>query len=122
MLRNTGQAYKTASRKIKDERKMKEPCGDKCRLQCKSKVSEDERMLLFKNYWALGDNKKQWEYISKSMTIITPKYRYIREGGTRKPRQKNHAFHFKLPDKSVRVCKIFFKNTLGINDRPICTV
>ncbi|XP_045454105.1 uncharacterized protein LOC123667070 [Melitaea cinxia] len=122
MLRNTGKAYKSASNKIKEERKIKEPCGDKCRLQCKSKLSEDERMLLFKNYWALGDNKKQWEYISKSMSIITPKYRYIREGGIRKPRNKNHAFHFKLPDKSVRVCKIFFKNTLGINDRPIRTV
>ncbi|XP_045446690.1 uncharacterized protein LOC123654873 [Melitaea cinxia] len=105
MLRNTGKAYKSASNKIKEERKIKEPCGDKCRLQCKSKLSEDERMLLFKNYWALGDNKKQWEYISKSMSIITPKYRYIREGGIRKPRNKNHAFHFKLPDKSVRVPK-----------------
>lgn len=79
-LRNSGQSYKTAGNKIKEERKMKEPCGVKCRLQCKSKLSEDERILLFKNYWALGDNKKQWEYISKSMTIITPKYRYIREG------------------------------------------
>lgn len=56
-------------------KKIREPCGDKCRLQCKSKFSEAERDLLFKNYWELGDNKKQWDYISRSMIIKRPKYR-----------------------------------------------
>ncbi|CAH1107483.1 unnamed protein product [Psylliodes chrysocephalus] len=43
-------------------------------------------------------------------------------GGTRNPRKNNNAFYFKLDNIRVRVCKIFFKNTLDINDRPIRTV
>lgn len=44
---------------------MRDPWGDKCRLKCQSKLPDDEKKLLFKNYWALGDNKKRWEYISE---------------------------------------------------------
>lgn len=56
------------------------------------------------------------------MQTIQPKYRYIRQGGTRSPRNNNNAFYFFLKEHKVRVCKLFFKNTLDINDRPIRTV
>lgn len=119
MLRNTGQAYTNRRQKIIEERKIKPPCGERCRLQCQSKLTHDERALLFKEYWALGAAKRQWEYILKCMSIILPKYRYVRDGA--KPRQNNNAFHFKLPGKTVRVCKIFFVNTLGISNSQIST-
>ncbi|EZA58416.1 hypothetical protein X777_01373 [Ooceraea biroi] len=56
------------------------------------------------------------------MQVIQPKYRYIRIGGTRSQRQNNNAFYFHHNNQQVRVCKLFFKNTLDINDRPIRTV
>ena len=56
------------------------------------------------------------------MEPIQPKYQYVRVGGIRKKRNNNIAFYFRLNDQKVRVCKLFFKNTLDINDRPIQTV
>lgn len=121
MLRNTGQAYLSSKSCLIRKRQMKEPCTDKCRHKCETKFTEEERKTLFKSFWDLGDVEKQWKYISECSTPIRPKYRYIREGAT-KTRQYKSSFHFKLLNKEVRVCKIFFKNTLGISDRPIRTV
>lgn len=121
-LRNTGKAYKTSRAKVVGQREIKDTCNDKCRLNCRAKVTMEEREYLFHEYWALGDVKRKWNYISNSMTTIKTKYRYIREGGTGNQRRKKNAFHFNLPNKKIRVCKTFFKNTLDISDRPIRTV
>ena len=56
------------------------------------------------------------------MEPIQQRYRYIRECGTRKKRRINNTFYFNLPLCRVRMCKLFFRNTLDINDRPIRTV
>lgn len=53
------------------------------------------------------------------MTTVKPKYRYVRERSTRR---QNNAFYFEINNEKIRVCKLFFKNTLSINDRPIRTV
>lgn len=55
------------------------------------------------------------------MQTIQPKYRYIRQGGTRSPRNNNNAFYFILKEQKVKVCKLFYKNTLDVHDRPIRT-
>lgn len=34
----------------------------------------------------------------------------------------NAFFYFNHNNQKVRICNLFFKNTLDINDRPICTV
>lgn len=68
------------------------------------------------------DNQKQRQFIQNNMEPIQPKYRYVREGGIRKKRDNNNAFYFMLNGKRVRVCKLFFKRTLNINDSPIRTV
>ena len=43
-------------------------------------------------------------------------------GGTRQQRRLNDAFYLLRNCNRIRVCKVFFKNTLDINDRPIRTV
>lgn len=120
-LRNTGQAYNSSSKSGRsyEKRVMKQPCGEKCKLKCTTKITETERQRIFSDYWSLGDIERQRDFIKSSMTTIVPKYRYIKEGSIRQP---NNAFHFSIAGKTIRVCKIFFKATLGINDRPIRTV
>ncbi|XP_074027858.1 uncharacterized protein isoform X1 [Leptinotarsa decemlineata] len=61
-------------------------------------------------------------FIHNCTTEIIPKYRYVREGGQRQRRNHNAAFFFNLGDRRIRVCELFFRNTLDINDRPIRTV
>lgn len=124
--RNSGKAYESKSKKpekrVKEARKIKPSCKDKCRFKCSEKVTEDERKSIFEAYWNLGDIAKQREFIHNCTTEIKPKYRYVREGGQRPRRNYNAAFFLNFGDRRVRVCKLFFRNTLDINDRPIRTV
>ena len=123
-LRNEGKRYvmHTKEKKGREERKVKPPCGESCRLKCSTKFTEEQRMSIFAAYWELGDIDKQRQFIASSMDQIVPKYRYVRVGGTRQQRKPNNAFYFKLNEGRVRVCQSFFINTLDINDRPIRTV
>ncbi|CAK1598166.1 unnamed protein product [Parnassius mnemosyne] len=121
-LRNEGKSYVSTSKKIVPARKIKNACFEKCKLKCSTMFTEAERMSIFDDYWSLGSILKQWNYISNCIEDIKPKYRYVREGGTREKRRYNSAFYFNLHEEKIRVCKLFFKNTLGITDRPIRTV
>ena len=123
-LRNQGKAYamKSKFRKEREERKLKRPCNEKCRLKCSSKFMEEERRSIFTSYWNLSDITKQREFIRNSIEEVQTRYRYIRVGGTRERRRPKSGFYLVKNCKRIRVCKIFFKNTLDINDRPIRTV
>lgn len=55
---------------MKEARQMKSPCQDKCRLKCKEKITEDERMSVFDAYWNLGDIAKQREFIHNCTTEV----------------------------------------------------
>lgn len=124
-LRNTGKAYEThtLNKKIRERREMKAACGEKCKFHCPSNFNEEERQKVFSDYWELGQIEKQREYIKQCMTIIEPTYRYVRVGGTRETRGNNNAYYFtNNNNQKVRVCKLFFINTLDINDRTIRTV
>ncbi|XP_013105112.2 uncharacterized protein LOC106085419 [Stomoxys calcitrans] len=122
--RNSGKSYvsHTPEKKVRSERKVKPPCLDSCKLKCTTKLNENERNTIFSNFWKLANLEKQRQYIANNTEPITPKYRYVRGDGSRKPRIMNNAFYFRLGEKKIRVCKLFFKNTLDINDRNITTV
>lgn len=109
-LRNKGQLYEShcASKKMRKERQMKSPCKETCKLKCSSKFNDENRKELFSGFWELGDIERQRQFISNSMQTIQPKYRYIRQGGTRSPRNNNNASYFILKEQKVRVCKLFF--------------
>ncbi|CAK1602979.1 unnamed protein product [Parnassius mnemosyne] len=108
-LRNEGKSYVSTSKKIVPARKIKNACFEKCKLKCSTKFTEAERMSIFDDYWSLDSILKQWNYISNCIEDIKPKYRYVREGGTREKRRYNSAFYFNLHEEKIRVCKLFFK-------------
>lgn len=120
-LRNMGLKYTSSSSKHKviPERKMGYACNCRCRLKCTLSISEEERKIVFKSYWKMGSLSKQRDFISKHISEVKPKYQYKKQNNNRK---RKHAFYLTINNKKQRVCKIFFKGTLGINDRPIRTV
>ncbi|CAH0553143.1 unnamed protein product [Brassicogethes aeneus] len=120
-LRNNGKKYISVSKKQRtfNERVMQLACGEKCKLQCSQKISEEERQTIFNEYWKLGDLQRQRDFLATNMTLVSPKYQYKRENSHR---QQNNAFYFVVRNQKIRVCKLFFKATLSINDRPIRTV
>lgn len=120
ILRNAGCAYVSSiSNTVVPARKLKPPCGERCRVQCGQKITELDRELLFKEYWGLRDINRQREFINKHMLSIKPKYRYTT---TKKGRKLNNAFYFTIAEQRIRVCKAFFINTLDISARAIQTV
>ncbi|XP_063912660.1 uncharacterized protein LOC135129438 [Zophobas morio] len=121
ILRNSGKGYLSSAKVPKEVRgrAIQQPCGDKCKVKCANKISQDMRQRIFDQYWNLANLQLQREYISKSMNVVRPAYRYPREGSHR---GLNHAFYFTISGKLIRVCKMFFKAILDITDRPIRTV
>lgn len=121
-LRNAGFAYISNSKKNKvtiPERKMGPPCTEKCKLKCCLNITECQRQQIFSAYWQLGCLQRQREFISSNILAIEPKYSYRSADSNR---AKNNAFYFTVEEKRIRVCKPFFRSTLGISDRPIRTV
>lgn len=129
-LRNSGESYIGLStqndggtkKKVKTQRPQKElqpPCGQKCKLKCSEKITNEIRLKIFKEYWGLKDLEKQRQYISSNMQTVNPRYKYSNVASPRKP---NNAYYFIVDDKNVRVCKIFFMATLSINNRVIQTI
>lgn len=123
-LRNEGKEYvmRGKSKKIREARLLRQPCGNKCRLKCSKNISEGERQEIFDLYWDLKTIEKQRMFIGNATEPVKPKYRVIKEDNLKGPRKNNNAFYLKVGEKNVRVCKLFFKNTLDINDRNIRTV
>ncbi|KAJ8915389.1 hypothetical protein NQ315_008276 [Exocentrus adspersus] len=121
-LRNEGKEYVSSakSKRIVSAKKIKEPCNEKCRLKCTTKFTDQDRLLLFNEYYGLSSINRKRDFLSKNMDLINPKYRYQRNESHRR---LNYAFSFPSSDgKKTRVCKTFFKSTLDINDRTILTV
>lgn len=121
-LRNSGQSYLNSKGKIVKERKMLESCAiTNCRSNCQSRLTENDRLMNFDNYWKLGDIIEQRKFI----------YRHIlsKEPSRRKSIQSNRTvtlqFYLDVDLDSqgnqacVQVCKKMFKNTLAISNQVI---
>ncbi|CAD0196001.1 unnamed protein product [Chrysodeixis includens] len=122
LLRNSGKAYTSMSktkRKV-EEKKMGSVCSVKCKFQCSTKITHEERLIIFNEYWNTGDLEAQRQFIYNNLTEIEPKYRYTRVGSSRK--NHNNAYYLPLNSNRTRVCKVFFMNTLSISDTVIRTV
>lgn len=132
-LRNSGLGYtsvrvrkkadgsKELVQVTREPKKILAACNaEKCRLKCSLKLSEEQRKTIFNEYWGMADLQKQRMFVASSITQIKPRYRYL--NAERQYRGFNNAFHFKIKDTNIRVCKIFFMATLGINSRIIRTV
>ncbi|KMQ85258.1 lish domain-containing [Lasius niger] len=119
VLCNAGKEYTNRFATVVGAKSVRPPCGEKCRLQCSTKIVTEIRSAIFDKYWGLQSLTRQRDFISKSIVQVEPSYRYQIPGITR---SLNHAFYFEIDRHRIRVCKYFFKATLDINDRPIRTV
>lgn len=82
-MRNLGLPYISLTKNtVVPERKLKNPCNDKCKLKCSERISEDKRKILFNNYWSTGSLSQQRDFIAKHMTEIRRKYQYKKQTAT----------------------------------------
>lgn len=94
---------------------MKEGCDETCRLKCQENISNEERTIIFKQFWETGENQKdKWSFIALCIELNRS------EDVTRK--KKNSIKYFlKVKNRKVKVCKTMFLDTLDICDSLVHT-
>ena len=83
---------------------MKPSCPDTCHLKCLTKIDEDERKKIFRDYWEIADKREQ-QYFLVSHVQELPSCR--KRVGTQK-RNTTFHYHFQTSKGSkVQLCRTF---------------
>ncbi|CAG9831092.1 unnamed protein product [Diabrotica balteata] len=86
----------------------------KCRLNCSANISEERRVVLCQNFWALDFNRRK-DFILSNVDSHRPIRIKSNPSGKKRPRTDSKEFYFNLDDTKLRVCKAFFTKTLCIS-------
>lgn len=117
---NAGKEYTTKSGKIKRAKAVQPGCDDTCRKKCSTKLTGDQRQVIFNDFWAIGNRSRQWDYLSRIIQI--QKKKTCRDPHLPSRRNNSLKFMFRVDSKIIVVCKKMFKATLDIGEAPINTV
>ena len=104
-LKNRGKAYVSSSGKTVSERQIGSGCGVKCRLKCHESFNRDTRQEIFDKFWNIRDVNQQRQFITDHANC--------------KPSKKSrmvYSYSLTMCDRQIRVCKVFFLETLGIKE------
>lgn len=109
---NAGIEHETSRGVLRKARELKPPCPDACR-RCKSRrLLNRERIMLFKDFWALRDVSRKRDYLSRCMSVSQPKsINTLPE----KAKSGIRKYTFTIGAETIKICKTMFLNTLGIN-------
>lgn len=88
-------------------------CG--CAKKCIESVTEDERKLLFENFYAMADFSRQNAYLCGLIHQTEVKQRRP-VNGNRGNKQISNLYHLQKANITVRVCKKFFLQTFQVSD------
>lgn len=111
-LRLEGKEYISSRGKAIKARQLKPHNCSKCRYKCPSKVSEEDRMNIFNNYWSLKSVERQKDFICQNVIE-----KQTRQGSGKKT--VAHTFTLTCSKTRHRVCKNFFLRTLDIGERTV---
>lgn len=76
---------------------------------------------MFDFFWSSGNLQCQRLFIGNHIQRTKPEYRRVRTNGD-DPRKPNLAYFLDKNDERIRVCKIFFSNTLNVTYKMMQTV
>ncbi|KAL0881451.1 hypothetical protein ABMA27_001314 [Loxostege sticticalis] len=122
-LVNQGKAHLSRQGRVVEAREMGPPCN--CMSQCAKKILEVERKEIFNKFWALGQKEKQWLFAVDH----TQKHNKNRKKCGEVKVNRQFTYKYFLPKNisenltitKIKVCKIMFLNTLGINGMVVVT-
>ncbi|KAK3908516.1 LOW QUALITY PROTEIN: Glutamine-rich protein 2, partial [Frankliniella fusca] len=112
--KNAGQSYTSKRGKTVNAVRMKGPCA--CPKLCIRKVSEQDRLKLFSEYYSTNSQRDKWEFITRH-SESTPVVRKTTIGNSRRKNSRKYFFYVgpKGEEKKEYVCKTMFINTLSIS-------
>lgn len=122
-LRNQGKEYINVNGEFQQKKELKKGCGDFCRMKCTQRISEENRMQIFQNFYKIGNQNLQWAYISNLITCYKKKVCRNSEN-SRKTESRKYFLSYGKDNKEIRepVCKPMFLNTLSITHQKVETV
>ncbi|KAF9418529.1 hypothetical protein HW555_004678 [Spodoptera exigua] len=121
-LRNLGKEYKSRDGTTRLAKSLKPMCLENCRQKCSSKISSDERIYIFNQFWNLGNREKQWAFVA--YLVLKQKKRRV---FTDTPSRRNFTLIYRLnvnrggEDQFMTVCKKTFLNTFSISEQFVYT-
>jgi len=100
----------------------------KCRLKCNENFSDNSRSMINQEYYALGDYKRQKDFILQNIVVRKTKTRQVKyrtnADGSEDLTNAKHtsvAYYLPLEESKKRVCKNMFLKTLSISNRAVLT-
>lgn len=115
-LRENGKEYKNIKNQKIEARHMKDSCRATCFHLCTKNFTNDDRNEIFSGFWSLSDKEKDLFYC-KFIKRTEVKRKRIQDST-----KKKHTFEYYLQAANLRihrVCKIFFLNTLSIDEKRV---
>lgn len=125
--RNSGKSYRNWKGKVQPIRSVKLSCQN-CRMKCAEKITYDKRVVIFRDYWNLGDINRQRDFIAKYVQFKKKNRQRKRDDGnaeeSSETSRRSFTYVYSLPVENdrVKVCKTFFINTLNISAQVVKTV
>ncbi|CAG5016548.1 unnamed protein product [Parnassius apollo] len=113
--KNLGEEFINRKGQLIAKKIMKADCGANCSRKCREAITENQRSLIFKNFWELGDHNKQMDYISRFVRRV-PKKQVIAASASSSRRKWSFEYNLFIEGQEIRTCKTMFLNTLSISD------
>ena len=118
---------KSGEKKVKPAKMIKKTCSSNCSKECNKKISEEERMSIYKNYWSLESIDLNRMYLSKLVdtgTKVRERKQKIMKSGKRRTRKMSRVYHLTKPNSGIRlrVCQAYFLSTFDISKKMIRSV
>ena len=116
--RQGGEEYTDSRGKVQPARTLKKDC-EGCKFLCPKNIVEEERKRIFNEFWAQNDQDKRNFYCLTTVMKVCKRKR------TKAPvSKKGNSFSYYLPLNNgdlIRVCKVFYLNTLDISQTRVNT-
>ncbi|XP_042219509.1 inner centromere protein A-like isoform X2 [Homarus americanus] len=110
-LKNTGQSYINTKGKLVDAKRVWPQDCSRCPLKCNARISEEDRLKIFAEYWGLADYNLQREYLAAHMQ------REEKLGPSGLLRTVILYFLTCSNNTKLQVCRQFFLKTLDVSEK-----
>lgn len=124
LAKNTGQSYVASNGRLTEAKKIKKNCGQ-CRMNCSKKISEENRLKNFTNFYQLADIVKQRKFLFDHMKTYEPKRHTLPKNPNKVRTVQRHYFldtYENGSNEMLQVCRLMFLNTFSISSQMIDTL
>lgn len=116
LKKDSGLAHVSLRGKQRPARSIQGGCTKNCKKKCMQVFDDNQRQLIFNEFWAIGNHMQQWYYIRNFVKPEPVKRRtVVILYGEDARRNFSNVYHLPLNGCPIPVCQAMFLGTLGIS-------